>query len=310
MFCGLSLGIVANQGGDIVYVNTVNRNKVSVHDLMGSPTKKGKYIFINKATIGCIDANYALRTGSFPAGSELTIINEGYILGYPGAAGTGGAGGAGGNCLYMDYPLTLDNTSGYIYSGGGGGGRGGNGGQGYYNTTIRQPASGYQPLDSGTYWQISSSGYTSISWGYALVYGALGTPTAVTVGAYTYHRGPAIGTTYEDATKFQLWRTYVTPIYTTGGDGGAGGRGQGFNTSSTSGIAGSAGQTNAGTGGTGGTGGSWGTSGNTGNTGGSGNYTGGIVGSIGGPPGYAVLKNGHGFSLINPTPARILGPIA
>jgi hypothetical protein len=60
---------------------------------------------------------YALTTGIFPAGSVITIVNNGYI------AGTG-ASGAGGPAMLIQYPVSINNGTGYIYSGGGGGGNG------------------------------------------------------------------------------------------------------------------------------------------------------------------------------------------
>lgn len=73
----------------------------------------------------------AFATGTtFPAGSTLTLTNNGTIQGMGGAGGYGavsynaGAGGAGGLALYATHSLTVDNTSGYILGGGGGGGGG------------------------------------------------------------------------------------------------------------------------------------------------------------------------------------------
>ena len=74
-------------------------------------------------------ATPAFDTGSgLPAGSSLTLINNGSILGKGGAGGTGnsGTGGAGGPALAASYPISITNN-GTIAGGGGGGGGGGSG---------------------------------------------------------------------------------------------------------------------------------------------------------------------------------------
>lgn len=114
---------------EVRYVNTVDRTAASIHELMGYPSQPGTYIFENRAKIVAGTASYALRTGFFPAGSTLIIINTGTILGRGGAGGAGrdGAGnvapgGPGGAALYLDCPCSLDTGMGYIMGGGGGGG--------------------------------------------------------------------------------------------------------------------------------------------------------------------------------------------
>lgn len=73
----------------------------------------------------------ALRTGSFPALSQLSFLNLGIVQGKGGAGGPGGgpagAGLPGGPAIYFDYDVTIDNTNGRIF-GGAGGGAGGAGG--------------------------------------------------------------------------------------------------------------------------------------------------------------------------------------
>ena len=73
---------------------------------------------------------------SFPAGSSLTLINKGYIVGRGGNGGGGGnggssaggmagaSGGGGGPALYVGYSTSITNL-GLIGAGGGGGGGGG-----------------------------------------------------------------------------------------------------------------------------------------------------------------------------------------
>jgi len=75
-------------------------------------------------------ANYAFDTGTtFPTGSKLTLVNNGYIIGMGGAGGSGltpqgvgSAAGIGGPALRAQYPLAVTN---YGTVGGGGGGGGG-----------------------------------------------------------------------------------------------------------------------------------------------------------------------------------------
>ena len=82
--------------------------------------------------------SYALYISpSFPAGSRLTLINNGYIIGKGGNGGKGGgtptsaliagsAGTAGGPALYVGYSTSITNNG--TIGGGGGGGGGGSGG--------------------------------------------------------------------------------------------------------------------------------------------------------------------------------------
>lgn len=76
-------------------------------------------------------STYALQTGStFPTGSTIDLINNGYILGRGGNGGVGGrnahgtAGTAGGPAFLAQYAIRITNN-GVI--GGGGGGAGGGG---------------------------------------------------------------------------------------------------------------------------------------------------------------------------------------
>lgn len=111
----------------ITFINTVDRSGASIFDLMGQPTKARNYVFINRAKIWGGGGGFALRTGVFPAGSKLLIINEGSIRGQGGKGGgyEGPAEGSPGwNALHLDFPASLANAAGYIFAGGGGGGRG------------------------------------------------------------------------------------------------------------------------------------------------------------------------------------------
>ena len=106
--------------------------------LAGNPTTPGTYVFTIPAG-AIISSNStgvaALTTGTcWPAGSTITLVNNGSIYGMGGNGGRGGgiggscagaAGGWGGPAIGLSFPLTIDNTNGYILGGGGGGGGGG-----------------------------------------------------------------------------------------------------------------------------------------------------------------------------------------
>jgi len=115
---------------------------------MGSPSgqvrvrltiNSGVYVYASST------GGYALTLSGFASGSEIIVINNGYIAGKGGIAGAGGsqgtgspppavagdAGAAGGPALYVatmsGVTVTIDNTYGEINGGGGGGGGGGSG---------------------------------------------------------------------------------------------------------------------------------------------------------------------------------------
>lgn len=126
---GIPSGIISMQdaygkSAEIRYTNTVSRTNANIYELMGSPTEPASYIFENNAEIVGNTATYALRTGIFPSGSTLTIINNNYIRGIGGTGSSAIAtpGGAGGDVIYLDMSCQIDNTNGYIIAGGGGGG--------------------------------------------------------------------------------------------------------------------------------------------------------------------------------------------
>jgi hypothetical protein len=84
--------------------------------------------------VGSVNTNTpALVTGNFPTGSNITIVNNGTIVGAGGAGGygssqasgiySGGPGSSGGSALSLSMPVTITNN-GYIEGGGGGGGGG------------------------------------------------------------------------------------------------------------------------------------------------------------------------------------------
>ncbi|MBC3410275.1 hypothetical protein HU720_03050 [Pseudomonas sp. SWRI51] len=106
----------------VVFINTLDRAGASIFELMGSPTRKRHYVFINRATLYGGTSGFALRTGVFPAGSTLTIINEGAIRGAGGAGAYPAAAGPGKGALLLECDTALDNRAGLVYGGGGGGG--------------------------------------------------------------------------------------------------------------------------------------------------------------------------------------------
>lgn len=96
----------------------------------------------------------AFDTGSgFPAGTQLTLINNGYVCGMGGAGGSYGAGKPGGAALAAQFSLNVTNNQ--ILAGGGGGGgsgqlRGGGGGRtGRFNSEGGYSAN--WPGDPGTF---------------------------------------------------------------------------------------------------------------------------------------------------------------
>lgn len=98
---------------------------------------------------GSTPSNPAITVGSLPAGSSVSIVNNGYVYGAGGNGGNGNgnAGANGGDAISFGgaYAVSINNTNGYVYGGGGGGGGGavrtntnvlaggggGGGGQGY-----------------------------------------------------------------------------------------------------------------------------------------------------------------------------------
>ena len=119
----ISMQDAYGKSAEIRFINTVARTSVSIYTLMGSPTAAANYIFENNSEINANTAAYALRTGVFPTGSTLTIVNNGYIYGRGGSGSSAVAtpGEAGGDAIYLDMPCRIDNTNGYILAGGGGG---------------------------------------------------------------------------------------------------------------------------------------------------------------------------------------------
>lgn len=126
----ISLADLRGKANEITFTNTVQRVDASIFSLMGSPTAAGNYVFVNQANIYST-ATFALRTGVFPAGSTLKIINQNYIRGKGGKGGSlygslyttdPTPGEPGQAALYLDMPVSIVNAEGFIWGGGGGGG--------------------------------------------------------------------------------------------------------------------------------------------------------------------------------------------
>lgn len=124
---------------------SANAQNLNIKTLVGGAYVAGKTDVTLTINAGCVvgsnsTALYALDTGSgWTAGDTITIVNNGYIVGKGGSggaggpgpnsglAGSGGSGAAGGPAINLQWPVMIQNSSGYIYSGGGGGGGGGGG---------------------------------------------------------------------------------------------------------------------------------------------------------------------------------------
>lgn len=101
---------------------------------------------------------YAFDTGvTFPAGTTLALINNGFVIGMGGAGGASyTAGSNGGPALRAQYAIGIDAAGGVI--GGGGGGGGGNKGGGGGGRSGRTDAAGGVGLGNGTSGTFSSGG--------------------------------------------------------------------------------------------------------------------------------------------------------
>jgi hypothetical protein len=128
-------------GGNAILYRSISANRTTKYDLFvdcGSPTfpcdvyvtvESGVEVYASNGT----QEGFSTGTG-WVAGSNLYLINLGYIMGRGGAGGAGGAataagdpGGNGMNAIELGYNLTITNANGYIIGGGPGGGGGGGG---------------------------------------------------------------------------------------------------------------------------------------------------------------------------------------
>ena len=107
-------------------------------------------------------SQYAFDTGAtFPAGTTLTLVNNGFVVGMGGAGGEAyTAGSNGGPALRAQHAITIDATGGVIAGGGGGGGGSmGGGGGGRSGRTNSAGGTGYPFGGDGTFSSGGSGGY-------------------------------------------------------------------------------------------------------------------------------------------------------
>ena len=102
---------------------------------------------------------YAFDTGvTFPAGTTLALINNGFVIGMGGAGGASStAGSNGGPALRAQYAIGIDAAGGVI-GGGGGGGGGNKGGGGGGRSGRTDAAGGVGAPANGTSGTFSSGG--------------------------------------------------------------------------------------------------------------------------------------------------------
>ena len=120
----------------MISANTYNYNIAQAAGSPGTPVAVTLRISSGVLVGSTSTSAPALSTGHLPAGSSLTIVNHGSIMGAGGgggvgnyasasAPGDGGGGAPGGPALEIRFPAMIDNANGFILGGGGGGGGGG-----------------------------------------------------------------------------------------------------------------------------------------------------------------------------------------
>ena len=128
---GLTITIAAN----ITNFNVWNNRSTSQHG--SAVTVSGTYaagcninIIVNSGVVigSTSGSTFSFDTGTgWNAADTLFLTNNGYIAGMGGGGGYFAGGlSAGGVSMHVQKALSINNGSGYIYSGGGGGGCGGN----------------------------------------------------------------------------------------------------------------------------------------------------------------------------------------
>jgi hypothetical protein len=107
-------------------INSLNLR--SLHDSLYSSVDESvttRFIIASGVTIGSLNSGAALRTGTWPSGATLELVNNGYVTGRGGTPGQGANNGAGGGPgFYAEKAITIDNLNGAFAGGGGGGGGG------------------------------------------------------------------------------------------------------------------------------------------------------------------------------------------
>jgi len=115
----------------VVYI-TSSTNDLNLYSYVSSPTNPIRLLaHVNSGVVIGSTSGAALTVGSFPAGSEIKLVNYGTIKGKGGNGGAGanyggsaGSGESGGTAIITTANITIENN-GAIYGGGGGGGGGG-----------------------------------------------------------------------------------------------------------------------------------------------------------------------------------------
>jgi hypothetical protein len=129
--------IYIKDGGDwkllhkVVYI-TSSTNNLNLYSYVSSPSSPIRLIaHINSGVVIGSTSGAALTVGSFPAGSQIKLVNYGTIKGRGGIGGAGanyggsaGSGEPGGIAIITTANITIENN-GTIAGGGGGGGGGG-----------------------------------------------------------------------------------------------------------------------------------------------------------------------------------------
>jgi hypothetical protein len=147
---GPSHSIALSGVGDKEQVVTLSANAVDVNmaSLFGNLTAAKRYTLVINPGVtvtASSTATSALVSGMFPTGSVVKLVNHGSILGKGGKGGRGGSisysytpsptatwcyaqpvvpepGQPGGPAVVLQYPVSIDNSTGRIFGGGGGGG--------------------------------------------------------------------------------------------------------------------------------------------------------------------------------------------
>jgi hypothetical protein len=141
----ISMGSFLGLTRSFIYTDTISAHTVGVYDVRARAVAVGWNQSDRLTWITIVNSGVALYApntsqfaftcqGSFPAGTEITLLNYGYIVGRGGSGGTGDTigdaptvgtpGSAGGPAMATPVGLRLYNY-GIIGGGGGGGGGGG-----------------------------------------------------------------------------------------------------------------------------------------------------------------------------------------
>ncbi len=137
-----SMRMAARGGARFIFVAiAANTNDYTLFTSVGNPADRvAVTCTVNGGvTVGSTSVlTAAWNTGAgWALGSSLRLVNYGVIAGRSGQGGGGGwsparggtkngsDGSAGGPAIRLGWPITIDNSGGYIFGGGGGGGGGG-----------------------------------------------------------------------------------------------------------------------------------------------------------------------------------------